>query len=92
MKDVPSPIEVTNWPQVVALVALLAAFVVIPALLNHLSNRPIKNTLTKNNGGSSVKDYLDRIEARQINQDKRLAALEGTAADIAEESIDDPNP
>jgi hypothetical protein len=28
----------------------------------------------KNNGGSSVRDAIDRIEARQVNTDKRLDA------------------
>lgn len=64
MDNVPSPIEVTTWPQVVALALLLAAFVIIPAAINYLQNRPIKKTLTQNNGGSSVKDYLDDITAR----------------------------
>jgi Na+(H+)/acetate symporter ActP len=64
MSNVPSPIEVTTWPQVVALGLLLAAFVIIPAVITHLQNRPIKKTLTQNNGGSSVKDYLDDITAR----------------------------
>lgn len=64
MGQVPSPIEVTNWPQVAALTILVAAFVVIPAVINYLQNRPIKKTLTQNNGGSSVKDYLDDITAR----------------------------
>ena len=64
MSNVPSPIEVTTWPQVVALGLLLAAFVIIPAVINHLQNRPIKKTLTQNNGGSSVKDYLDDIVDR----------------------------
>lgn len=36
MKDVPSPIEVTSWPQVAALALLLAAFVVVPAVIGYL--------------------------------------------------------
>lgn len=83
MSEIPSPIEVSNWPQVFALVALLAAFVVIPAVLNHLSNRPIKKTLTENNGGKSIIDYLDRIE-------DRLDRIEGTTDE--ENYSDAPNP
>lgn len=97
METVPSPIEVTNWPQVVALGLLLAAFVVIPAIIGHLSNRPIKKTLTEKNGGHSIIDYLTRIEKRQVDQGKqldeqagRLSALEG--ATITEESFRAPNP
>jgi hypothetical protein len=64
MDNVPSPIEVSSWQQVVALGLMLTAFVIAPAVLNHLSNRPIKKTLTQNNGGSSVKDLLENIVAR----------------------------
>ena len=67
MSNVPSPIEVTTWPQVVALGLLLAAFVIIPAALqawNARSTSKVKQTLTQNNGGSSVKDYLDDIVER----------------------------
>lgn len=86
MSDVPSPIEVTSWPQVAALLILAAAFVIIPAVLNYLSSRPIKKTLTQNNGGSSVKDYLDRIEAR-------LDRIEGTTTTTDDEDYSDaPNP
>lgn len=69
MNNVPSPIEVTSWPQVAALALLLAAFVIIPAALNYLSARPVRKTLTTNNGGSTMKDVIERI-------DKRLERLE----------------
>jgi hypothetical protein len=84
MSEVPSPIEVTNWPQVAALALLLAAFVIIPTVINYLSNRPVKRTLTTNNGGSTMKDVIERI-------DRRLAKIE--AAPTTEEDFDDaPNP
>lgn len=94
ISDVPSPIEVTNWPQAVALLGLLA-FLAVPQIIGYLTTSrtargardnanaaagaasaaaenagaaaetagAIKETLTKNNGGSSIKDYLDRLEA-----------------------------
>lgn len=83
MSNVPSPIEVTNWPQVAALALLLAAFVILPAVINYLMNRPVKRTLTTNNGGSTMKDVIERI-------DKRLAEIEGAAT--TEEYDDAPNP
>lgn len=80
ISDVPSPIEVTSWPQVAAL-ALILAFMAIPSLIGYLTTSrnareaknnasaanetvsEVKQTLTENNGGSSIKDYLDRLEA-----------------------------
>lgn len=43
MNDVPSPIEVTSWPQVAALALFLAAFVLVPALFGYLQLREAKN-------------------------------------------------
>lgn len=42
MENVPSPIEVTTWPQVVALALFLAAFVVVPALFGYLQLKEAK--------------------------------------------------
>lgn len=84
MDQVPSPIEVTNWPQVAALALLLAAFVIIPTVINYLMNRPVKRTLTTNNGGSTMKDVIERI-------DKRLAEIEGATTE-EEDFTDAPNP
>lgn len=114
MSEVPSPIDITSWPQVVAL-GLLLAFMSVPAIIGYLSTSrnargaqqqatvaaeaagEIKTSLTENNGGKSVKDYLDRIEQRQIDQGEQLAdhgtrlgALE--SATITEETFDAPNP
>lgn len=101
LSEIPSPIEVTSWPQVVALLGLLA-FLAVPQVIGYLTTSrtargardhanaaaenanaaaenagtaaenagaaaetagAIKQTLTENNGGSSIKDYLDRLEA-----------------------------
>ena len=42
MNDVPSPIEVTSWPQVAALALMLAAFVVVPAVIGYLQLKATK--------------------------------------------------
>ena len=67
MSNVPSPIEVTSWPQVWALGLLLLAFVILPAALQawnaHRTNQ-VKTTLTQRNGGNSVKDHLVDIVER----------------------------
>lgn len=56
--------EVLTWPQ--ALVGALIVIVVmgLPQLFTYLSNRAIKKQVT-NNGGSSMKDAVDRIEKQQ---------------------------
>lgn len=62
MKDVPSPIEVTSWPQVAALALILAAFVIVPAVLGYLQLRATKGTLRT-------------AEAAEQNATKTLAAV-----------------
>lgn len=49
----------------------------IIALTAHTAwnSRKVKTTLTTNNGGSHVKDALDRIEGRQAEQDRKLDDL-----------------
>lgn len=114
MSDVPSPIEVTSWPQVAAL-ALILAFMAIPSLIGYLTTSrnareaknnasaanetaaEVKQTLTENNGGSSVKDYLDRLEeglaavvAEQADVRAQLEATTTTTT-IVEEMPDAPN-
>lgn len=42
MDNVPSPIEVTSWPQVAALGLLLLAFVIVPAVIGYLQLRATK--------------------------------------------------
>lgn len=113
MNDVPSPIEVTSWPQVAAL-GILLAFLAVPQIIGYLTTSRIargardganaaaetvsevKQTLTENNGGSSIKDYLDRLEAglaevRAEQADVR-ARLDAGTTDITEETFRAPNP
>lgn len=81
-----NPVEIQSvltWPQAVVAVFVLLALVVWPGVLAWLNSKnsrsttqDIKTTLTKNNGGGSVKDALDRIEAHQKKTDERLAAIE----------------
>lgn len=86
MDQVPSPIEVTSWPQVAALLILVSAFVIIPTVINYLLGRPVRRTLMTNNGGSTMKDVVERI-------DQRLSVLEAAAGITDEEDYSDaPNP
>jgi len=80
---------VTTWPQAVAFIALVVAVMVVPSVLAYLAARDAKvntsraldaaqavhTSMTQNNGGSSVKDALDRIEAKQEEHSKGLSGL-----------------
>lgn len=76
-----SPSDIDN-PYALAVVVLLA----LPSILTYLGNQRVKKvekTLTTNNGGSHIKDKLDRMDARgqRIEEDlkgysARLEALE----------------
>ena len=63
--------EVLTWPQ--ALVGALIVIVVmgLPQLFTYLSNRVVKKQVT-NNGGSSMKDAVDRIEKKQGDHSSKL--------------------
>lgn len=66
----------------------------IVGVLNWWSNRhtkEVKKTLTENNGGSSVKDQLDRMEKRQKRQGKELRDLKGRVNVIETERQKDEN-
>lgn len=85
MTDTPiDPSAITTWKGVVVAALLLA-----PTLLTAWGNRSVKNvekTLTTNNGGSHIKDSLDRIEARQVTQEKRLDTLEASVSALQKPS------
>ncbi|MBX3309717.1 MAG: hypothetical protein KF739_04690 [Cryobacterium sp.] len=81
---------IVNWPQaMVASVIVLAVVIGLP-VVNIIQNRAIKQqneraltTLTTNNGGSTVKDRLDKIvskldevQSTQQEHGERLSELE----------------
>lgn len=69
MSDVPSPIEVTTWPQVVALALFLAAFVVVPALFGYLQLRATKEAR------STAESAAETAASAEVNATKTLAAV-----------------
>lgn len=71
------PTTITTWPMVAALFIVVG----LPTLLTWYGNREVKairTSISKNNGGSSVKDALDRIELRQMAAEQRLDTLEAS--------------
>ncbi len=70
---------IDSWPAALVVALLILALLVWPGILAWLNTRRVRQTLTTNNGGSHVKDSLDRIEATQANHGARLAALEQAA-------------
>lgn len=66
---------VVNGWQALVIIVLVFAVLIWPgiiSMLNRRSMKDIKKTLTENNGGSSVKDQMDRIEKVQGEQGKKL--------------------
>lgn len=79
---------VVNPWQAAIVIALIFAVLIWPSLSARQSTKRIEKSLTENNGGASVKDYLDRLEAKLDQhlawsdtyvqeQDERLKRLEG---------------
>lgn len=68
--------QIDTWPRAAVMITFVAAFVILRWLKSTKSDvKEIKNTLTNNNGGSHVKDSLDRIEADQQTQIQHLNDL-----------------
>lgn len=76
---IPNVDPALGWPAAVVLVA----FILGPSYfgyLTHKNAKAIRTSITQNNGGKSVKDYLDRIERTLADQNERLDALEDQAS------------
>lgn len=70
--------EIITWPQAIVAVVLLvwpgvAAWV--QAKRSAVTVDKVHKSMTTNNGGSHVKDALDRIEGRQEEQSQTLTDL-----------------
>lgn len=69
MDNVPSPIEVTSWPQVAALALFLGAFVIVPAVLGYLQLRATKGATRTAEAAAEV------AASAEENATKTLAAV-----------------
>lgn len=83
MPDVPAISEVLTWPQAIFGGLVVLAVLVVPQVLSYLTSRQarttanqVQATLTTNNGGSTVKDQLDRIEGKVDDALERVERLE----------------
>jgi len=81
MPEIPIP-DVTGWPQALAFLGILG-YLGWKAWLDSGRTKQtnekvagMEKTLTENNGGSSVKDQLDRIEKGLDDVGKRVTVLE----------------
>ncbi|MCV2395911.1 hypothetical protein OEB99_16470 [Actinotalea sp. M2MS4P-6] len=68
---------VTSWPQAVVATVIVFALLVWPGIAAWLTSRRTNRVLTTNNGGSHVKDQLDRIEADTKDNSVAIATLAG---------------
>lgn len=76
MNDVPSPIEVTTWPQVAALALFLAAFVVVPAVIGYLQIRATKGaTATAKAARDDAALAAEVAASAEVNATKTLNAV-----------------
>ena len=83
------PLAFESWEQITALLIIVTGGIVWKWLSSMSSHQKatgetvdqIKSTLTTNNGGSHIKDQLDRIEKVQLEQAKLIAAYSQKLAD-----------
>ena len=81
---------VNGWQALVIVFAMFAMMIWpgIVSMLNRKAMKRVEKTLTENNGGSSVKDQMDRIEEKQVAQGKKLddhiVWSEGYVTDVGE--------
>lgn len=80
---------VTNPWQMVVAVIIVFAVLVWPGVLAVLQNRRIERQFV-NNGGSTLKDQLDRIEGTVTGLDKRVKKLEQHAPPTASTTATPP--
>lgn len=69
MPDVPSPTDVTNWPQVAALALLLLAFVIVPAVIGYLQVRATKGV------ARTAEAAVSSAASAEVNATKTLNAV-----------------
>lgn len=95
MPDFPIP-DVSGWPQALVVLGILA-YLAWKAWLDsgrtkdtnekvnalEATANTLEATLTTTNGGSHVKDQLNRIEAKVGDVDSRVTALEGIPRAVA---------
>lgn len=85
--------DVLTWPQAIVAVVIIVAVLIVPQVIQLVQNIGLKRQTqavahqVTNNGGSSMKDAVDRIERtlsehvetstkRAVEMDARLAELE----------------
>lgn len=67
---------VVNPWQAMVVVALIFATMIWPSLSASISSKRIERSITKNNGGNSVVDRFDKLDAKLTALDKRLRRVE----------------
>lgn len=85
----PGSYAADSWPQAAVFIVFLLVVVALPSLLSWLGNRRVKSVEKQfeNNGGSTLKDAVDRIEAlllahieeaesRDTERDSQISALD----------------
>lgn len=91
--EYPDPSAITSWPAATVAIAVIICVAVVPSLFAYLNNQNIKQTreeidatkraVTEKNGGKSMPDRFDAIDAKLDRQEllvrevsERVTALE----------------
>lgn len=82
---------VANPWQAMVVIALIFATMVWPSLSASISSKRIERSITKNNGGNSVVDRFDKLDAKLTAMDKRLRRVEhGQRAGVQPDAASQP--
>lgn len=73
--------EVLTWPQALVAVVIILAVLVWPGIINYLQNKEIKHELKPNSGGS-LRDAVDRTEAKLATIETFMAESAADRADL----------
>lgn len=87
---IPNPADIDSWPSAIVTIVLLLLVIGLPSLLSYLGNlqtKAVARSLSETNGGSSVKDALNRIELQQQAQGESLTLI-GDRVGVLEAAIE----
>ena len=67
--------EVLTWQQAVVAIVIILAVIVVPQIVQMVQNNNLAKQM-KNNGGSTMRDAIDRIERKVDAQGEQLNVVE----------------
>ena len=86
---IPDPTSIATWPAAFVAITLILSLLVVPSILTYLGNqrvRRVENTLQATNGGSTVRDSLNRIEQQQRELASDVRTVQGDLTQVGEDT------